>query len=526
MKNFYLILLLSLTFASCKKEATVWESDWNAPLVSDTLTLANLVNDSTLSVSSGYYAIDLTRTLFDLSINDVVDIPDTTIAQNYTSAINLEVQPNTTFAGSVETFTLELEDLQLKQVTLREGYIDLRVQNPVETIAYCLIKLPKVKKDGVPLQKLIAAPAANGSTDGVVTSTIDLAGYTLDLTGITGGSYNELLTDFSVTTDPSGPAAWLYNTDVTRVKVTIRDASIFYAQGYFGSRVLSDTTEVDLTMLDVYESGMLDIDNLNLSFEVENGIKVGALAKILNVVSENAQGSSVALAGPNVGNNITVNPATGGWGTLTPSLTNLNFNSSNSNIEAYFENLGTKHKIGYYFQLNPWGNVSGGWDQIFPDSRVIVKMKAQMPLSLGLHDLVLKDTFDISLNQDPEKTRVVSGDLILKAKNGFPMNAEVTAYLLNANGSILHTISGSEKIESSQYGSLDSQTGILVKTSDVVFLLTKEMVDDVNDVTQIVVKAKFNSPDATTGMSQMMLIPEKAFLGIKLKSEFKTENKF
>ena len=106
------------------------------------------------------------------------------------------------------------------------------------------------------------------------------------------------------------------------------------------------------------------------------------------------------------------------------------------------------------------------------------------------------------------------------------MNAEVTAYLLNANGSILHTISGSEKIESSQYGSLDSQTGILVKTSDVVFSLTKEMVDDVNDVTQIVVKAKFNSPDATTGMSQMMLIPEKAFLGIKLKSEFKTENKF
>jgi hypothetical protein len=48
----------------------------------------------------------------------------------------------------------------------------------------------------------------------------------------------------------------------------------------------------------------------------------------------------------------------------------------------------------------------------------------------------------------------------------------------------------------------------------------------VNDVKQVVVRAKFNSPDPNTGLSQQILIPENAFLEVKLRSEFKTENRF
>ena len=133
MKNILILLMLASTIVSCKKEATVWESDWNAPVLCDTLSLVNLVNDTTLSVSSGYYSLDLKRTLFDLSVNDIVDIPDTTIEQNYTTAFTFTANPNTTFTGSAETYSLEMDDLQLKVVTLKEGYIDLHLQNPIET---------------------------------------------------------------------------------------------------------------------------------------------------------------------------------------------------------------------------------------------------------------------------------------------------------------------------------------------------------------------------------------------------------
>jgi hypothetical protein len=519
-------LMLVLLFTSCKKEATVWESEWNAPLINDTLTLKNLVNDSTLDVSSGYYAIDLTRNLFDVSISELIEIPDTTVKKNYASALNFEIAPNTTFAGSVETYNLELDDVELKQITLKSGFIDVRLENPIETQVYFLIKLPNVTKDGNNFQYVIPCPPATANAPGVAVETIDLSGWNMDLSGNTGGSYNELLADFSATTDPAGSPTMITNQDVTRVEATFRDVTLFYAQGYFGNTVISDTTTLDLAALDIYESGVLDISNLELNFNVENGVKVGALAQLNFVRNENAQGNTVDLVGPNIGNNLTVNPATGSWGTLSPSMTNLLFNSGNSNIEGYVENLGVKHEIGYRFELNPWGNVSGGWDQVFPDSRVRVSMSAQMPLSLGMDNLVLRDTFDLQLNQDPEKTRIVGGDLIVNANNGFPFSASVFLTLIDASGNVLHTIAGSSEIESSQYGALDTQTNVLVQPSKVVFSLGEEVLSDINDVRKVVVRAELNSPDPVSGLNQQVLIPEGAFLHLQMRSEFKTENRF
>jgi hypothetical protein len=270
----------------------------------------------------------------------------------------------------------------------------------------------------------------------------------------------------------------------------------------------------------------LDISNLSLDFEVENGIKAGAVANINLVRNTNALSNTVNLLGPNIGNDITVNPATGNWNTLSPSITNVLFNASNSNIEEYIENLGVTHEVGYTFELNPWGNVSGGWDQVFPESRVRVQMNAQMPLSIGMDALTLQDTFDLTFNQDAEKTRVVSGDLILKAKNGFPFSADVTLYFMGANGALLHTVQGTDIIESSQYGVLDMNTNVLVQPSEVLFSLSDDVISNINDVHKVVVRAEMNSPDPSTGVNQQILISENAFIEVKLRSAFKTENRF
>lgn len=526
MRYLLMCLLVALAATSCKKEATVWQSNWNAPLINDSLSLANLVNDSTLNVSSGFYNIDLTRTLVDKPASDLIEMPDTTIVRNFSQAFNLPLAPGSVFQTSQETFDIDLGDVQMKKVTLRDGYIDVKIESTIETIMYIFVEMPRATKDGDNLQKLLAVPAAANGVSGVLSETIDLTGYSLDLAGNTGASYNELYIEYTVSSDPAGQTTQVSSQDNVRMEISFRDNDIFYAQGYFGNTVISDTTTLDLSVLDVYESGLLDISQLELQFNVENGLKVGALARLNLAESENAQGNVIALGGPNIGSNITVNPATGSWGTLSPSLTNLIFNAGNSNIEGYIENLGTKHKIGYHFELNPWGNSSSGWDQMYPDSRVKVQLKAQMPLSLGMDDLVLRDTFDLTLNQDTLKTHVVSGDLILDAKNGFPFSADVSLNLLDGNGALLHTVNGTDIVESSQYGVLDATTNVLVQPSRVLFSLTEDMIDDVNRVEKVVVKAKFNSPDPTTGLSQQMLIPENAFLEVKLRSEFKTENRF
>ena len=89
MKQIILVFtLLILLFSSCKKEKTIWNSDWVAPLVNDTLTLDKFVKNGSIISKSGYYELNFTRTLLDLNLTEVVQIPDTSIFQTFTIAFS------------------------------------------------------------------------------------------------------------------------------------------------------------------------------------------------------------------------------------------------------------------------------------------------------------------------------------------------------------------------------------------------------------------------------------------------------
>jgi hypothetical protein len=78
--KFFTVFLFVLMLVSCKKEATSWDTDWVVPIVNDTLSLKNLQNDSTFFVNgNSFYEVDLTRTLLNIGINEIVAIPDTFI---------------------------------------------------------------------------------------------------------------------------------------------------------------------------------------------------------------------------------------------------------------------------------------------------------------------------------------------------------------------------------------------------------------------------------------------------------------
>jgi len=527
MKNAILILLIATLIASCKKEATVWETDWSAPIVNDTLTMTDLVNDTTLIESSGFYELDLTRTLFNLDINSVAEIPDTTIhaeLDNGTWA-NFPVNAGTSIfqTPDVQERDLVLEDIQLTKIIMRKGQIQMRFENPLPTKVFFYLKMPGFKKDGIEFDNVYEIPAGTVANPGIMNQSIDLSQFHIDLTGLSGYDFNKFVTEIDVIAESSVNFG---DEHIVVVDATFKDIELDYARGYFGSKVISEVVDVDLEALDIYESGSIDLSTLSLSFDIENGIKVGAQGILNSVSNENALGTTVSLTGGSIGNAFNIDPATGNWNTLTPSLNSLQFTSSNSNIENYLENLGTKHTIDYSLQINPWGNTSGGWDEIFPQSQLKVKLHAQMPLAIGLDNLILRDTFEVDLNQDPEKTRIVSGELVLDASNAFPFSADVTLVMLDANGNLLHTINGTELVEASQFGDYVAAYDFNVANSQVRFILSDEVVAGINDVTHIIVKSKFNSLNPSTMISEQMIIPVDAFLSVKLKTKFKSENRF
>lgn len=531
----YIVFSVSflLILFSCKKEKTVWNSDWTAPIVNDTISLNKYVNDSTLAVSSsGYYEMDLHRSLIDISLASLVALPDTTITKDFSIAFSsFVVAPGTSFVNSVEENSMNVPAVELKKARLNKGYIDIKLQNPVAAKVIFTIKLPGVTKDGIDFEQSYTAPSGSMSSPGIVEGTVDLSGYFMDLTGVSGGSFNKLQSSFTVKTDAGGPTVTMTNSDVTKISATLRDIKIDYARGYFGNRIISDTTETTIDILSKITSGLIDLSSTNLNFTISNGFKIPAKATLTVISNENSSGSIVPLTVTpssifQFGEPFNIDPATGDWTTIANSVKTINFNGLNSNIESYLENLGAKQKIGYSIQLNPWGNTSGGWNEIFPNSHLKVSIDASMPLLIGADGLTIRDTFDFSVKQNTEKTHVVSGELILKATNAFPMSGKISLNLLDVSGKIIATVDGSEILQSSLYGGTSSGSGVQTCLSEIHFLLSAETLSKLETIKKVSIMAEFNTPNPSSGLSEQVLIPEGAFLGVKLKGAFKLENRY
>ncbi len=522
MRFFKLLFPVSIILLfSCRKEKADWDSDWVVPLVKDTLDLSSLVNDSTIVVNSfSNYELDLTRTIKEFSLADFVAISDTTILQDYILAVpSVTIPPGFTIVNQIEEHTLEADGMQLKKIRVKEGVIKVKVFNPLYTKAYFSVKLPGVTLDGNEFQQNYFVPAATSSGPGLTEASLDVSGYWIDLTGEVGSGYNILQSQLVVTSDPAGPTVTLTNSDVIKVEAQFKNIIIDYARGYF-NRLIEETLEFDLDLMSLVESGMIDLPATSIRLELENGLKVGAKATIQSLQNTNNQGNTEQLTSGQIGNPFYIDPATGSWGTLVPGNEQLIFDSGNSNVEAYLENLGKTHSLGYSIQLSPWGNVSGGWDEIFPNSKLKLKVHAQMPLSVQMDDLTLRDTFDIDLKQDNQKTHVVSGDIVLNATNAFPFQGDVTLLLLAANGALVHSVQGTQPVESSQYGTYDLNLELYKRNSEVHFPLPESVIAELETIKKVVVKVKLNTPNAA-GVNSMLSIPDGAFMSVKLKAFFR-----
>jgi len=516
-----LIPLVVLTTA-CKRDQAVWETDWQAPLLKDTLTLEKLITDSYVSVNGNYLELSFDRTIFELNLSDVVEIPDTTVSHAYAFPVSgFTVPAGSSFVNNVQEHEIALGDVELKKITIKSGGIAIRLLNPIGTKAFFTVELPGVTRNGVTLSQNFVAPSGTLANPGSVNGFVDLQGYEIDLRGANAGSFNKLQSKMLVTSDPAGPTVVINSTDSLKFLFTMQDIKLDYARGYFGNQLISDTITEYIDALGKITGGIIDLPASAIELEIVNGLKVAAKAKVTGLKSTNNEGTTVNLVHPSIGSWITLNSATGNAGYFQPSSTSLLFNGQNSNVESLLENHGASNEVGFQLQLNPWGNTSGGWDEIFPQSSLKVNLSADMPLSIGLTDVVLQDTFAFSFKQDFTKTHVKSGSIWMNATNGFPLSAEVVLYLMDSQGNVITALPGSAAVLSSEYGA--AVDGILQKKSTIEFFIPESALSSLESVTQLSVKVKLNTPNAGTNMSEQMQVPAGSFFGFKIGAKLKVE---
>ena len=500
LKKLFFIIIIVTSLFSCRKEGTSWDTDWIAPVINDSLSVSDFVNDSTLEVNAdNSIQVILNRDLIDLNLSDLVVIPDTTVIQNFTLGVpSLALPPGTNFIDEVQEHDFELGDVALIDARMSSGRAIITIENPISTKGIFDVELPGVSKDGVVFSQTEEVPAASGGSNGTRTFELNLSEYSIDMSGVSGNSYNKLQSKMTVKTDPDGPSVTMTNQDVVKFNIRFEDLTVDYARGYFGSTTISDTTEVFIDALSNITEGSINLDEINFDLTIANGIKVAAQGKITLIESVNYDNSTVELLHPEFNQLLNLDPAQGFWADHVPSERVLNFENGNSNIVPFLENLGDKYIIGYEIKINPWGNTSNGNDEIFPSSRVKLNLDADFPLDVAMNNLTVQDTFEVDFTSDQRFLKVKEGQFILKTKNSFPFGGDVELLLLNEDGQLIESIVSSEILEAANVSvTNDSHESI---DQIITFDINNSAAEKLPEVKNIILKVKMNSAYASNNV--------------------------
>jgi hypothetical protein len=505
---FYSFAFLMVLF-SCRKESTIWNSSWSIPLINDTLNLSDFQNDSILSIENNQYILSLDKSLYKIKLSDYLLIPDTTISSELGIVFpSLTINPGVILSENNKENTISISNAQLKKCTIKTGKINITLKNPLTTNVFYTIEIPSISKNNQIINTKIAASAGTTVNPTEVKASFDLTGYEIDLTGIDKTSYNTLLTNFSLQIDPDGPSIKVTNKDKSSMDIEMSGIQLDYARGYFGNLTVQDTKNIDVKGFNIIKSGDLFLEKANIELAIKNSCKISARGRISTLSNTNTSSNkTIELASNQLANPFFITSAIGDYQTLQSTIKRITFNETNSTILPFLENLGSKYNVSYLFEINPYGNLSGGWDEFFDNSEIDLRLKTNIPLRLQAENLILKDTFSLDLSNIEQS--VTKGSFVLNYTNSFPISADCQLHFINENNQVVDVIDSNVPLKPT------------LEKNQLNFTLTQKLLASLKSIRKIIVTSTFNTTD-----DGFVTIPIDSKLLFQLHSQFNLENTY
>lgn len=526
MKFWWPFCVSILLVFSCRKKPTTWDADYTLPVIKDTLDISDLRFDSLLTMDqNGNYKLALNEDLYDLSLASFVTIPDTFVQTEFSLNFSTNVPAGFEFINQTEENDLNLDPVLLKKVYVKEGSFDVEIENPHETTIFYTITFPDVISNGQVYSVQVSAPPGSISSPSIVNTSISLNNTQITLTGANGDESNILRTVFGVKSDPNGPDIVATPNHVTRFRTSLKNIVLDYARGYFGQQSVEDTFSIELDFLKKIKSGLINFPNTNLEMILVNGAKVTGKVNLLEVKSINKDGSTVSLTHPKIGQVQTVNASVGSYGSYTPYELSYLFTYLNSNLESFLENGLDRIFVRYSFEINPNGNISGSYDEAFSTSLLKLRLKADMPLNIGLNELTYEDTFTVNTaNIQKELSRIQGAAFKVNGKNSFEVDAFLSFEFLDANKQILFSKPSAVHLPAGTGGAINT-SGLAEKNFENLVNLTKEEIEKMKQCAYMVPSFKLSTYGVSAGtVSPTQLnIAQKLLLQIGLIGTYQNE---
>ena len=512
-----------LSFFSCKKDFDKpnWDVEVLTPLLKTKLTLANILPDSILQTEADTSLKLVYQTnLFDIDMDSIVKISDTLMTDIHTINFSSIANPGSSFISESEERSLSIRNgVELHYVSIESGFVDLEISSEVKGKLIVTYSIPSATKNGDTLVLKDYIPAATDSENGTLFKRIDLSGYELDLTGVSGTKVNTFVTIAEGTVDTLATEPLVINAG-TKISYNLEFINVkpYFVRGYFGDQQIHiGPSTTPTNAFSRISAGTLDLETIDFDLEIKNGIGVD-LQMVLNqlATSNSVTMESNSLSHSSIGTPLDLDRAllTGGIPEVTYSSYPIAINTTNSNIDQLIEIFPNELIVDLDLLINPMGNTSGGNDFFYKKHSIETKLNVEFPLSLIANNLTLEETINFNFTKEESNQDINEGTLFLYANNGFPFNANIQLLLYDANNNLIQNLPIENEIEAA---SVNSSLRVANKKESIVTVpLSSFEISNLYLTKSMVLKIAFT----TTAQPQFLKIYEEYELDIKIVGDF------
>jgi hypothetical protein len=411
-----------------------------------------------------------------IDTNDAVIVTLSVRDVTVTSAVAIFPAQNVVNDKSVN-YLLDMGSVRLKQMKMASGFVKIEVSSTIPDSIFFTYSIPGAVKDGVPFIANTKVPPAGGTTE----FRYDMTGYVMSLRGDPAintdynGLYNELVGSIKYT----GRKIPLSLTDYIRVKISLENAKPSYVQGYLGDTTVNINGTIPLTVFDNITGGTLQFENASVAVVVDNSFGVPGSANISNITVYNGAATASSSSGL-----VALLAGTDGNPPLV-STNRVNVTNATNLVNV----LPKRVDYAGSLQINP-GAVFNDNQFAYAAYPVKAYLEFKMPLSLIADQLQLTDT--IAIASTPQlNTALKKGKLNLITDNGFPFDAKVTTYFLNASGTLMDSLVSAQYIERAPKGTDGKVTQ--AKRSIISYDLSPSTISNIQQAKSVLFKATFTT---------------------------------
>ncbi|MBN2173277.1 MAG: hypothetical protein JW731_04045, partial [Bacteroidales bacterium] len=443
--NALLVIAFIIFLSSCiEKEldfdgikSQKWTSDWALPLISSSLGIADLINDSAGIIQEDEDGLIIlvyeSEEFFEWDTEDLTSIPDqeSTLTENFYLP---QVPPD--FTGNIPIifslpFNLNQEGQRVDSALIKAGSYHFRIRTDLnKNQAGVHFTVPNLVNatNGEPLQFYLDISYNPQQSQILKDTTINLEGYTLYVDQTTSGT-NELsieaLVDFTGDNNPDNSPYFMQLEN----EFAATEFSRFFGYAGYQSITMNDTLQVDIFRLN--EEGYFDFGpgSVNLKIDLWNSFGIPADLEFLQfkAVHDGPDPESLDIYLFGEGN---------------PAIINLNYpdffqvgqsiltevETVNSNIHEALDISPDKLFLDLEARINP-GQDPNQENFALDTSHLKAKIALELQLFGSVSGFKIADTVDFNIDDVNEIDYI---EFAVDVSNGFPINAEMQLFFVDS----------------------------------------------------------------------------------------------